>query len=191
MKLLKITIRIPCDKGFRDEKQIITVDSTSHELLRNYANENMYEIISEPIEMTIDQLKNRLAHINTDIEIIEETIKRNVPILLNNKSYQNTKVFAAKLSQKITNIYTACDLTSNEVETEWSTHESMLPTYEEYTKDMSLADKFKFYYDADLNQPVSAKNLCEEMADALSSPTWLNGFEKDFENYLREGEYIR
>lgn len=191
MKLLKITIRIPCDKGFRDEKQIITEDSTSHELLRNYANENMYEIISEPIEMTIDQIKNRLAHINTDIEIIEETIKRNVPILLNNKSYRNNEVFAEKLSHNITNIYTACDLTSDEVEKEWSTHESILPTYAEYTKNMSLSDKLKMYYDADLDQPISATNLCEEMADALSSPTWLNGFEKDFENYLKEREYIR
>jgi len=192
MKLLEITIKLPCDKGFSDEKQIVTEDSTSHELLRNYANENMYEIRSEPIEMTIDQLKNRLAHINSDIEIIEETIKRNVPILLNNESYRDTKVFAAKLSQNITNIYAACDLTDDEVETQWSTHESLLPTYEEYTKDMSLADKLKFYYDADLDQPISATNLCEEMADALSSPpTWLNGFEKDFEDYLKEREYIK
>jgi len=142
--------------------------------------------------MTIDQLKNRLAHINSDIEIIEETIKRNVPILLNNESYRNNEVFAEKLSHNITNIYTACDLTSDEVETEWSTHKSILPTYAYYTKDMSLADKFKFYYDADLGKAaISATNLCEEMADALSSPTWLNGFEKDFENYLKEREYIR
>lgn len=141
--------------------------------------------------MTIDQLKNRLAHINTDIEIIEETIKRNVPILLNNKSYQNTKVFAEKLSHNITNIYEACDLTDDTVEKHWSTHESILPTYEEYTKNMSLADKFKFYFDTDLNETISAVDMCEEMADALSSPTWLNGFEKDFENYLKEREYIR
>ena len=141
--------------------------------------------------MTIDQLKNRLAHINSDIEIIEETIKRNVPILLNNESYRDTKVFAKKFNQNIINIYTACDLTDDTVEKHWSTHESILPTYAEYTKNISLADKFKFYYDADLKEPISATNMCEEMADALSSPTWLNGFEKDFENYLKEREYIR
>ena len=141
--------------------------------------------------MTIDQLKNRLAHINSDIEIIEETIKRNVPILLNNESYRNNEVFAEKLSHNITNIYTACDLTDDTVETQWGTHESILPTYEEYTKNMSLADKFKFYFDTDLNETISAADMCEEMADALSSPTWLNGFEKDFENYLKEREYIR
>ena len=141
--------------------------------------------------MTNDQLKNRLAHINADIHIIEETIKRNVPILLNNESYRDTKVFAAKFKQNIDNIYTACDLTDNTVEEQWSTHESILPTYAEYTKDMSLSDKLKMYYDADLDQPISATNLCEEMADALSSPTWLNGFEKDFEDYLKEREYIR
>lgn len=141
--------------------------------------------------MTIDQLKNRLAHITTDIEIIEETIKRNVPILLNNKSYRNNEVFADELNHNITNIYVACDLTDDTVEKNWKTHDSLLPTYAEYTKDMSLADKFKFYYDADLDQPISATNLCEEMADALSSPTWLTGFEKDFENYLKEREYIR
>ena len=141
--------------------------------------------------MTINQLKNRLAHITADIEIIEETIKRNVPILLNNESYRDTKVFATQLRQNITNIYTACDLNDDTVEKHWSTHESLLPTYAEYTKDMSLSDKLKMYYDADLDQPISATNLCEEMADALSSPTWLNGFEKDFEDYLREREYIR
>ena len=141
--------------------------------------------------MTIDQLKNRLAHINSDIEIIEETIKRNVPILLNNESYRDTKVFAKKFNQNIINIYTACDLTDDTVETQWGTHESILPTYAEYTKDMPLADKFKFYFDTDLNETISAADMCEEMADALSSPTWLNGFEKDFENYLKEREYIR
>jgi hypothetical protein len=191
MKQLKITITIPCDKGFRNEEQIITEDSTSHELLRNYANENMYEIKSEPIQMTIDQLKNRLAHINSDIKIIEETIKQNVPILLNNESYRDTKVFAETFKQNITNIYTACDLTSDEVEKEWSTHESILPTYAEYTKNVSLADKFKFYFDTDLDETISAADMCKEMADALSSPTWLDRFEKDFENYLKEREYIR
>ena len=185
MKLLEITITLPCDKGFSDEKQIVTEDSTSHELLRNYANENMCDIRSKPIEMTIDQLKNRLAHINTDIEIIEETIERRVPKILNKKSYRNNEVFAAELNHNITNIYVACDLTDDEVEKEWGTHESILPTYADFTKDMSLEDKFDFYYDLDIT------NLCKEMADALSSPTWLNGFEKDFENYLREKEYIR
>ena len=141
--------------------------------------------------MTNEQLKNRLAHIKTDIQIIEETIKRRVPKILSKKSYNNNVVFADELNHNITNIYVACDLTDDEVEKEWSTHESILPTYAEYTKDMSLADKFKMYYDADLDQPISATNLCEEMADALSSPTWLAGFEKDFENYLQEREYIR
>lgn len=129
--------------------------------------------------MTNDQLKNRLAHIKTDIQIIEKTIKRRVPKILD------------ELNLNITNIYVACDLTNDEVEKEWKTHKSILPTYAEYTKDMSLADKFKMYYDADLDQPISATNLCEEMADALSSPTWLAGFKKDFENYLQEREYIR
>jgi len=141
-------------------------------------------------QMTIDQLKNRLAHIKTDIKIIEETIKRRVPKILNKKSYNNNVVFADELSHNITNIYVACDLTDDEVETEWSTHESILPTYAEYTKNMSLAKKFKFYYETAL-KPSQATYLCEEMADALSSPTWLDGFEKDFENYLKEREYIR
>lgn len=130
-------------------------------------------------QMTNDQLKNRLAHIKTDIQIIEKTIKRRVPKILD------------ELNLNITNIYVACDLTNDEVEKEWKTHKSILPTYAEYTKDMSLADKFKMYYDADLDQPISATNLCEEMADALSSPTWLAGFEKDFKNYLWEREYMR
>jgi hypothetical protein len=141
--------------------------------------------------MTNDQLKNRLAHIKTDIKIIEETIKRRVPKILNKKSYNNSVVFADELNHNITNIYVACDLTDDEVETEWSTHESILPTYAQYTKDMSLADKFKFYFDTDLDETISAADMCKEMADALSSPTWLAGFELDFENYLKEREYIR
>jgi hypothetical protein len=141
--------------------------------------------------MNINQLKNRLAHIQTDIEIIEETIKRNVPILLNNKSYRNSEVFADELNRNITNIYVACDLTDDEVEKRWTTHESILPTYAEYTKDMSLADKFRFYFDTNINDTISAADMCGEMADALSSPNWLDEFELDFEDYLKERDYIR
>jgi hypothetical protein len=69
--------------------------------------------------------------------------------------------------------------------------ESTLPTYAEYTKDMSLADKFRFYFDTDINDTISAADMCGEMADALSSPTWLDEFELDFKNYLKERDYIR
>ena len=64
-----------------------------------------------------------------------------------------------------------------------------LPTYEEWTKNMSLTDQLKFHYDVDLDNFTG--DVWEILSDALTNPNWLKEFNKEFEENLREREYIR
>ena len=72
-----------------------------------------------------------------------------------------------------------------------------LPTYEEWTKNMSLTDQIKFYYDVDVINPYTRESnftgdpwqIVGEIAE--NCPNWLNEFRKEFEEYLREREYIQ
>ena len=64
-----------------------------------------------------------------------------------------------------------------------------LPTYEEWTKNMSLTDQLKFHYDVDLDNFTG--DVWEILSDALTNPNWLNKFNKEFEENLREREYIQ
>ena len=64
-----------------------------------------------------------------------------------------------------------------------------LPTYEEWTKNMSLTDQLKFHYDVDLDNFTG--DVWEILSDALTNPNWLNEFNKEFEENLREREYIQ
>ena len=64
-----------------------------------------------------------------------------------------------------------------------------LPTYEEWTKDMSLTDQIKFYYDVDIDNFIG--DPWEIIAQVASNPNWLNEFKKEFEEDLRVREYIR
>ena len=69
-----------------------------------------------------------------------------------------------------------------------------LQTYEEYTKDMPLVDQIKFYYDVDLKDFFPDGWMVdpwEIMAEVATNPNWLNEFNKDFEENLREREYIQ
>ena len=69
-----------------------------------------------------------------------------------------------------------------------------LPTFEEWTKDMSLTDQIKFYYDVDLKDffPDSwMVDPWEIVAQVATNPNWLNEFNKEFEESLREREYIK
>ena len=69
-----------------------------------------------------------------------------------------------------------------------------LQTYEEYTKDMSLVDQIKFYYDVDLKDFFPDGWMVdpwEIVAQVATNPNWLNEFNKEFEESLREREYIR
>jgi len=64
-----------------------------------------------------------------------------------------------------------------------------LPTYEEYIKDMSLADQIKFYFDVDLDNYLG--NPWEILAECAVDPHWLEEFKVNFKEYLQEREYIQ
>jgi hypothetical protein len=72
--------------------------------------------------------------------------------------------------------------------------EEKIPTYEEYTKDMSLVDQIKFYYDVDLKDFFPDGWMAdpwEIVAQVATNPNWLNEFNKEFKEYLQEREYIQ
>ncbi|MGZ0247568.1 MAG: hypothetical protein ACKVH1_16675 [Alphaproteobacteria bacterium] len=72
--------------------------------------------------------------------------------------------------------------------------EEAIPTYEEYTKDMSLVDQIKFYYDVDLKDFFPDGWMAdpwEIVAQVAVNPNWLNEFNKEFKEYLQEREYIQ
>ena len=64
-----------------------------------------------------------------------------------------------------------------------------LPTYEEWTENMSLTDQIKFHYDVDIDNFIG--DPWEIIAEVASNPNWLNEFKKEFEEDLRVREYIR
>lgn len=65
-----------------------------------------------------------------------------------------------------------------------------LPTYEEFTKDMPLVEQIKFYYDVDVDNFIGDPwEIVGEIAE--DCPNWLNHFRVEFEEYLREREYIQ
>ena len=72
-----------------------------------------------------------------------------------------------------------------------------LPTFEEWTKNMSLTDQIKFHYDVEIINPNTNESnfigdpwrIVGEIAE--DCPNWLNEFNKEFEENLREREYIR
>ena len=72
-----------------------------------------------------------------------------------------------------------------------------LPTYEEWTKNMSLTDQIKFHYDVDVINPHTRESnfigdpwkIIGEIAE--DCPNWLKEFNKEFEENLREREYIQ
>jgi hypothetical protein len=64
-----------------------------------------------------------------------------------------------------------------------------LPTYYKFIKDWSLVEKLKFHYDVDLDNFTG--DVWELIADVANNPNWLNEFYREFEENLREREYIR
>ena len=80
---------------------------------------------------------------------------------------------------------------TNEDECEYYDNVIMeLPTFEEWTKNMSLTDQIKFHYDVDLDNFTGDP---WEIVGAIAEdcPNWLNEFESEFQENLREREYIR
>jgi len=81
---------------------------------------------------------------------------------------------------------------ANEDECEYYDNVIMdLPTFEEWTNNMSLTDQIKFHYDVDLdNFTGDPWEIVAEIARTEGS-NWLREFNKEFEENLREREYIR
>ena len=135
--------------------------------------------------------KKRFRCILTDLAMIERTIAIHCPLILKEPALtEDFKPFNENLKQSFSNIETACDITCDEVETEW---EGGLPTYEEYTKDMSLQKKIEMYYDADIDSPATSyKWTCSDIANIIEmGKDWLADFELRFKEYLEEREYIK
>ena len=79
---------------------------------------------------------------------------------------------------------------TNEDECEYYDNVIMeLPTYEQYIKDMSLADQIKFYFDVDIDNYLG--DPWEILAECAVDPHWLKEFKVNFKEYLQEREYIR
>ena len=64
-----------------------------------------------------------------------------------------------------------------------------LPTYEEWTKNMSLTKQIQFYYDVDIDNFVG--DVWDVVAEVAENPNWLEEFKVNFKEYLQEREYIR
>ena len=81
---------------------------------------------------------------------------------------------------------------TNEDECEYYDNVIMdLPTFEEWTNNMSLTDQIKFHYDVDLDNYIGDPwEIVAEIARTDGS-NWLREFHKEFEENLREREYIR
>jgi hypothetical protein len=82
---------------------------------------------------------------------------------------------------------------TNEDECEYYDNVIMdLPTYEEYYKENfpRLVDAIKFHYDVDIDNFIGDPwEIVGEIAE--DCPNWLNHFHKEFEENLREREYIK
>ena len=64
-----------------------------------------------------------------------------------------------------------------------------LPTYDQFTKDWSLSQKIKFYYEVDINNFDGDIN---EIINHIShDATRIVQFEETLKQYLQEREYIK
>lgn len=65
-----------------------------------------------------------------------------------------------------------------------------LPTYEEYTEDMTLIDQIKMYYEVDIDNFIGNPwEIIEDMTGDYSK--WLEWFHQEFKEYLQERDYIQ
>ena len=175
--LVKIT-----PDGMDPEFMVVTTGSTAHESIKEYAKMNAY-----PIEE--HACANRFQCILQDLKRIEETIQKYAPVILGLPAFDNGKQYNDHLSQCFSNIEIACDEEASEVEHEWLAPD--LPTYEEYTKDMTFEEILAKYYENDLNN----QNIiftAHEVVAMLDDPSEFRlEIQEGFKQYLRERNYIR
>jgi hypothetical protein len=67
-----------------------------------------------------------------------------------------------------------------------------LPTYEEYTKDMTFTDILKMYYENDIRNNSHIAFTPSEVNNMLDDPSeFRSEIEESFKRYLQEREYIQ
>jgi len=66
---------------------------------------------------------------------------------------------------------------------------SVIPTYNEFTKDWTISQKIKFYYEVDIDN--FDENINDVIRHISHDVTRLEQFEKEFKQYLKEREYIQ
>ena len=180
--LIKIT-----PEGLDPEYMVVTTGSSAHESMMEYAKINAYPIEERPCA-------NRFACILQDLERIRTTIAIHCPIIMKQPALgTDCKPFNDALSQCFTNIEVACDEEDDEVEHAWGEN---LPTFGEYTKNMSLEQMMEMYYEEDIHEAGDSDLprkvwTYKDVAHAVDNADWLPDFEKKFKEYLREREYIR
>jgi hypothetical protein len=156
--------------GHDPEFMVVTTESSAHEFIKSYAKDNGYRIEERACA-------NRFQCILQDLKRIEETLEKYAPVVLKLPALDGGEPYNDHLSQCFWNIETACDEEASEVEHEWLAS-GELPTFGEYTKNMTLEQMMEMYYDIDI-------------WEAGDNADWLPDFEKKFKEYLIEREYIR
>lgn len=66
---------------------------------------------------------------------------------------------------------------------------SKKPSYEEFTKDWSINQKIKFYYEVDIDNFEG--NINEVIGHISHEVTRIQQFESEFKQYLIEKDYIQ
>ena len=66
-----------------------------------------------------------------------------------------------------------------------------LPTYKEFYENSfpNLVEAIKFHYDVDIDNFIG--DPWEVVAEVASNPNWLEQFHEEFEENLRDREYIK
>ena len=62
------------------------------------------------------------------------------------------------------------------------------PTFKAWTKNMTLTDQIKFYYDVEVDNCLT--DPWQVLADCAENPNWLKEFKVNFKQALKEREYI-
>ena len=178
LRLIKIT-----PIGHDPEFMVVTDGSTAHMMVKDYAKDNAYPIEDTPCN-------HRFKCILRDLEMIERTIEKNAPFILDMPALmENGKPFNEQLRQSFSNIEIACHEESDEVEHEWLQPDEK-STYEQYTKGWSLSDKLKWLYDEDTSRARSWTT--EELAEAIKDPEYFT-FEtnSNLKQVMLERDYIK
>jgi hypothetical protein len=181
---MKSTLVKIIPEGMDPEFMVVTTESSAHEFIKDYAKDNGYRIEEHACA-------NRFECILQDLERIRNAIEVHCPIVMKQPAFgEGGKPFNDELSQCFTNIEIACNEEMDDPELVWMKPE--LPTYEEYTKDMTFTDILKMYYENDIRNNSHIAFTPSEVNNMLDDPSeFRSEIEESFKRYLQEREYIQ